>query len=106
MPIVSDLLYFQENKREGGRPFRRSGAWRMWPFLIFSVVVHSCVLAVLCLPSVFTLTHTLPAGPQPHVLQALLCPVAQRLPSIALHPHSSRRREKKNLPGVQVLVEV
>lgn len=101
MPIVFDLLYFQENRREGGS----SGAWRTQPFLIFPVVVRGCVLAVLCLPSVFTLTHTLPVLPQPHMLQAFLCPVAERLRSVSRYPHSSRRRQKKNLPGVQVLVK-
>lgn len=62
MPIVFDLLYFQEKRREGGGLCSSWGAWRTQPFLLVPAVAPGCQLALLCLPPVPAVTPTLP-GP-------------------------------------------
>lgn len=51
MPVVFDLLYFQENGQEGGSLLRSSGGWRTQPFLA-SPPCSRLLLAVLCVPRV------------------------------------------------------
>jgi len=95
MPILFDLLYFQENRREGGSLSRSSGAWRRQPFLLCSITVTAarCALPSLC-------AYAGPRAPQ----QPL--PAGTGAGAITRHPRSSRSREKKIPPVVQVSAKV